>query len=203
MNIRQLHRLNAKALGCFIVVHFANHAVLLLGRDSHLAAMDALRVIYRFGLIEYPLFALFAAQIILGVILIAKRGKPKGTWAWMQVISGGYIAFFVLQHLGAIVMARLNYDFETTTYFAAAVVSAPPFAYYFFPYYVLGVTAVFTHIAAALRFAAWPAPAKTWHKALPIIGFAFGLVVVTSLSIGSHADMPEENRAYLVDTFGN
>ena len=118
------------------------------------------------------------------------------------MISGGYIAFFVLQHLGAIVLSRMSYEFETTTYFAAAVVSAAPFAWYFFPYYVLGIVAVFTHIAAAARFAIWPAPAKLWHKALPIVGLVFGLAVVTSLSLGSAADLPAVNRTYLVDTFG-
>ncbi|MEP5154673.1 hypothetical protein [Planktotalea sp.] len=174
----------------------------MIGRDSHLALMELLRSVYRLQIIEIPLFALFAAQIILGVILMVKRGKPKGSWAWMQAISGGYIAFFLLQHLGATVMARMNYDFETTTYFAAAVVSGLPYGLYFFPYYVLGITAVFAHIAAAARFANWREPAKTWHKALPIVGFVFALAVVTALSSGASDDLPEANKAYLEDSFG-
>ena len=98
--------------------------------------METLRQFYWLGFVEYPLFALFAAQIILGVALILKRGKPKGSWAWLQVILGGYIALFLLQHLGAIVMARINYDFETTTYFAAGVVSGLPYDLCFFLYYL-------------------------------------------------------------------
>jgi len=132
MSVRKLHSLNAKILGIFILLHFANHSILLLGRESHLAVMETLRQFYRLGFVEYPLFALFAAQIILGVALILKRSKPKGSWAWVQVISGGYIALFLLQHFGAIVMARINYDFETTTYFAAGVVSGLPYDLCFF-----------------------------------------------------------------------
>ncbi|MGH1577874.1 hypothetical protein [Planktotalea sp.] len=203
MTLSKAHRLNAKILGIFIALHLVNHAVLVVGRETHLKVMEFLRSGYRSGLIEYPLFGLFAVQIVLGLALIAKRGKPKGAWAWIQVLSGLYIAFFLLQHLGAIVMARMSYEFETTTYFAAAVVSAPPFAWYFFPYYVLGVTAVFTHIAAAARFSKWRAPAKFWHKAMPVVGFAFGLAVVTSLSYGAAQELPAENRAYLKDTFGH
>jgi hypothetical protein len=202
MTFSRLHKTNAYLLGIFLLVHFVNHAALLFGRDSHLALMEVLRKVYRLQIIEIPLFILFAAQIALGVALIVKRGKPKGAWAWAQVISGAYIAFFLLQHLGAIVMARMSYDFETTTYFAAAVVSIIPFGFYFFPYYVLGITAVFTHVAAAARFANWPEPAKTWHKALPVIGFCFALAVVSSLSYGAAEDMPEPNKAYIKDTFG-
>lgn len=197
MTFTRLHRINAIFLGAFLALHFVNHAALLLGRDSHLAMMEQLRKLYRLGLVEYPLFALFAVQIILGLLLVFKRGKPKGGWAWAQVLSGLYIAVFLLQHLGATVAARINYEFETTTYFAAAVVSAKPYVWYFFPYYVLGITAVFTHIAAAARFAIWPAPPKAWHKALPVIGFAFALAVVTALSWGAFAELPAGNRAYL------
>lgn len=201
MTLTKLHKLNAKVLLIFLGFHLANHMVLLVGRESHLIVMQMLRSIYRMQLVEYPLLALFAVQIILGLALIAKRGRPKGAWAWAQVLSGGYIAFFLLQHVGAIILARFNFDLETTTYFAAAVVSGTPYGYYFFVYYVLGVTAVFTHLAAALRFAAWPAPAKGWHTALPFVGFAFGLAVITSLSWGSAKDLPEENRAYIEKSF--
>lgn len=202
MTLSRLHRLNAYILAVFLVLHLANHAVLLLGRESHLAVMQALRTAYRLPIFEVPLFLLFAVQITLGAVLIARRGKPKGNWAWAQVLSGAYLAFFLLQHLSALVMARVSYDFETTTYYAAAVVSAPPFGYYFFPYYVLGITALFTHIAAAARFACWPAPAKTWHKALPYIGLLFALAVVSALSLGASEALPAANRAYLNDIFG-
>jgi hypothetical protein len=165
--------------------------------------METLRQFYRLGFVEYPLFALFAAQIILGVALILKRGKPKGSWAWVQVILSGYIALFLLQHLGAIVMARINYDFETTTYFAAGVVSGLPYGLCYFPYYLLGIVVAFTDITAAARFAIWPAPARVLHEALPLIGVVFGLSVVTALSYGVADELPKPYQEYLAKSFGD
>ncbi len=201
MTLTKLHGTNAKLLGIFIVLHFANHALLLGGRQLHLGFIENLRAFYRPWFIEYPLFALFAVQIIMGIVLIAKRGRPQGYWGWAQVVSGGYIAFFLMQHLVAVVVARLTYDFETTTYWAAAVVSRPPFVYYFFIYYVLGITAVFIHVAAAMRFANWPEPATGVQKVLPIVGLAFGFAVVSALSLGSADELPAEYRNYLNDYY--
>ena len=197
MNLSHLHKTNAKILGIFILLHLGNHLVLLLGRQAHLEVIEWVRVLYRPWFIEYPLFLLFAAQIVLGVTLIVKRGRPTNGWAWVQVLSGCYIAFFLLQHLSAAVMARVMHDIDTTTYWAASVVSKPPFVYYFFPYYVLAVFAMFAHAAAALRFAAYPKPPSLFHKALPPIGLVLGLAIVTSLSLGSDAEMPDALRLYL------
>lgn len=52
MTLTTLHRTNAKILGLFIVLHLANHAVLLAGRESHLEVMEFIRPIYRMGLVE-------------------------------------------------------------------------------------------------------------------------------------------------------
>lgn len=51
-----------------------------------------MRALYRSPWIEFPIFALFVSQIVLGLCLILKRGRPQGRWAWAQVFSGGYLA---------------------------------------------------------------------------------------------------------------
>lgn len=191
------HVLNAKVLAVFLLFHMGNHAAVLMGRESHLAVMEALRVVYRHPLIEYPLFLLFGLQVILGLGLVFKRGRPKGLWAWAQVVSGMYIAVFLLQHLGAVVATRMGQPFETTTYWAASVVSAQPLVWYFFPYYVLGIWAMFLHVAAALRFRTWPSPATPVHKGIVVFGFVFAVAVVWSLSAGAMADLPEANHRYI------
>lgn len=200
MTLTKLHRTNAKILGIFIVLHLANHTALLISRQTHLELIERLRVFYRPWFIEYPLYFLFALQIIIGVVMIARRGKPSNKWAWAQVLSGGYIAFFLLQHMSAAVMARAMHDFETTTYWAASVVSKAPFVYYFFPYYVLAIFAMFTHVAAAMRFSIYPKPASTLHKALPVVGLVLGVAIVTALSLGSAVEMPPALQTYL-DSF--
>ena len=197
MNLNSLHKSNAKILGIFIALHLANHLALLISRQAHLDLIETLRLIYRPWFIEYPLLFLFAAQIVLGVLLITKRGKPSNGWAWAQVLSGGYIAFFLLQHVSAALMARVLHDFETTTFWAASVVSKTPFVYYFFPYYVLAIFAMFTHIAAAMRFSTYPRAATRFQKSLPVVGFILGVAIVTSLSRGSAAEMPLALQDYL------
>lgn len=202
MPLKHLHAWNARNLGAFLLVHFANHTALYFGRETHLAVMEGLRGLYRHPFIEWPLFALFAVQIVLGLALILRRGRPRGGWAWAQVLSGIIIALFVLQHLGAVLYVRTTYEFETTTYWAASVVSAPPLVWYFAPYYVAGITAVFVHVAAAFRFAIWPDPPRMWHRALPFAGLCFALSVVSALSWGAHEALPAENRAYLQSMYG-
>jgi succinate dehydrogenase/fumarate reductase cytochrome b subunit len=200
--MRRLHRLNAFILGVFLVVHFANHALLFGGIGAHLKAMMVLRGGYRLPGIEHILLGLFATQIILGVVLVFQRGKPSGGWAWAQVLSGGYIAFFLLQHLSAILMARSGLD--TNSYFAAAVVSRTPLSYYFAPYYVLGIGAVFTHVACALRFRVWPQPATRLQRALPVVGVVLGVGAVAGLTGATDPfDLPPAYDAYAASLLGD
>jgi len=179
MTLRRLHRLNAVALGLFLALHLTNHAALLAGQAAHAGVMAALRPLYRNPLVEPLLIALFAAQIVLGLTLAWRRGRPLNRWALAQLASGLYLAVFLLQHIPAVLLARPATD--TDIAFAAATVESLPKALYFAPYYLLAVTALATHLAAALRFARWPAPPGVWARTLPGIGAAFGLVILAGL----------------------
>ncbi len=89
----------------------------------------------------------------LGLILVIRRGRPRGGWAWLQALSGLYLVFFLTQHIAAVFWARSAFaPFDTNVYWAAAVASRPPLSLYFIPYYGLAIMAVFAHIAAALHF---------------------------------------------------
>lgn len=203
MSLTKLHRINALFLAVFLVLHLGNHLTVLFGLETHLAVLRALRQLYRIGVIEYALFTLFAAQILLGLALVFRRGRPKTGWAWLQVVSGGYLAFFLLQHLGAVIATRLTYaEIDTDTYWAASVVSQAPFARYFAPYYLLAIAALFTHVAAALRFRVWPAPARAWHRVLPFVGAALGGLIVTGLIFHAAPGLPPAYQAYLDNFWG-
>jgi hypothetical protein len=153
--LRRLHRLNALALGIFIAAHLGNHLILIVGAKAHLAFMDILRTVYRIGLVEAGIVLLFIAQIALGLTLAVHRGRPRGSWAWLQTLSGLYLVFFLTQHIAAVFWARSAFaPFDTNVYWAAAVVKRPPLSLYFLPYYGLAVLSVFAHIAAALHFRA-------------------------------------------------
>lgn len=194
--ITKLHRINACFLGVFLTLHLTNHLLTLVSANTHIAFMGALRQIYRNGVIEPLLIIGLVAQIGLGLGLIAKRGWPKGRWAWVQVISGLTIIVFLVQHVPAVLMARRTLDFDTNIWFASAVVSEMPYLLYFTPYYMLAVIAVFTHIAAALHFRGHLRLAR----ALPVIGLLWALAaVIPMMRIGP---LPAPYDSYLSLSFG-
>ncbi len=202
--LKKIHRTNALFLLAFILLHMINHLTIVLGIETHLAVMESLRVVYRFLPVEILLFALFAVQILIGLVLVFKSGRPKGNWAWLQVLSGCYIAFFLLQHMIAAIATRIAYDLDTNSYWAAAVVSKAPFIWYFAPYYILGIAAIFAHLACALRFRSWPAPATKVHLLLPWAGLVVGLIVVAGLmGIFNPVNLPVQYQAYLASYWGS
>jgi hypothetical protein len=201
MTIKRLHRYNAVFLLLFIVAHITNHVIGLVGIENHIATMGMLRVVYRVQVIEITVIILFFSQIALGLGLILKRGKPRGRWAWIQAISGVYIAFFLLQHLSAVIMMRLTYaQLDTSFYWAASVVQANPMGWYFFPYYAFGIMSIFAHLAAAIHFR-WP-DAVILRPVLLASGVVFGLAIPVSL-IGRfyEVSLPQEYLDYLRDTY--
>lgn len=201
MNLRRLHRLNALALGVFICAHLANHVAALIGPQSHIAVMQTLRNAYRPYPVEALIVALFALQVILGIVLMAKRGRPAGRWAWAQVISGTVLALFLLQHLGAVVFMRLTSELDTNFHWAASVVHADPVRWYFIPYYWLGMTALFVHVAAALHFRKIGTPML--QGAIAGFGAALAGLIVTALSGGLHDfRLPAAYLAYLSGMYG-
>lgn len=197
--MRRFHRLNGCVLSIFILIHLGNHLAALANPEAHRSWMALFRVVYRQGIIETGLLTLFAIQIILGVRLVLSRGWPSGKWAWAQVLSGGYIAFFLVQHLGVIIYLRLSDPtFDTNFHWAASVVSVDPIRWYFIPYYGLALLAIFTHLAAALHFRG--------QVIVPIslvFGGFFMAIIVPAVFSGAFypIELPEAYIIYLQNTF--
>lgn len=196
MTLKSVHRTLALILAAFIVLHLANHALIIGGIELHLAGMEALRNIYRLPGVEHILIAGFVMQIVIGVIQLWRGPKRPGPWGRAQRWSGMVLAVFLSQHIGAALMTRLIYpDVDTNSYWAASVVQNSPFVWYFAPYYVALVGAMFIHIAAFIRF-------RTRGKArampLAIGGIVFGVLVVAGL-MGAFGDviLPPEHQAYI------
>lgn len=196
--IRKLHRWNAYLIALFLIPHLINHMAAIFGIRAHLAFMNAIRPLYRGTLAEMVLIGLFIAQIGLGLLLAYRRGIPRGTWAYLQVLSGLYIVFFLAQHVPAILMARASTPpLDTNGYFAASVLQANPERLYFMPYYALAVAAIFTHLTAALRFRTWPRPAPVGVRLLPFLGLAVGVTIVFALTgYGRGIEMPPAYAAW-------
>lgn len=180
MSLRSLHRLCAAFLGLFLIAHLGNHLLIWFGDAAHIAVMETLRVIYRAPVVEAVLLITLVVQMGLGIALIRKRGRPDTGWAWAQVLSGGYLVFFLLQHVPAVLYGRWILGVDTNIYYAAKTVEAAPLSFYFAPYYAFAVMAVFTHFAAAWRFAIWPRPARGL-VALPLLGLVLGIGIVVAM----------------------
>lgn len=112
--LHMFHRLSACLVGGFIVIHLCNHFFAMGGIDTHIAVMEGLRKIYRQPLVEVLLLGCVALQIGSGLIFIKRRwGLRSGFYERLQAISGGYLAFFLVNHVGAILFGRYQLNLDT------------------------------------------------------------------------------------------
>jgi succinate dehydrogenase/fumarate reductase cytochrome b subunit len=159
--VRTLHRYGAIGVTLFVLAHLANHLAALGGIEAHLQFMDGARLVYRQPLIELVLLLAVAVQAGSGLRLLAAGWKRRTGWiARLQALSGGYLVWFLLIHVSAVLFGRVVLDLDTNVHFAAAGLQAWPYSLFFVPYYFLAVLAVFTHLGCALARRAGPAPRR-------------------------------------------
>jgi hypothetical protein len=162
--------------------------------------MDSARKIYRIELIEALLLSCVLFQIVSGIWFVLRGWKQRhGAVAWAQALSGAYLAFFLLVHVGAVLFGRSVLKLDTNFYFAAAGFHVPPYQYFFAPYYFLAVLALFTHIGCAIH---WQLDEKSrvarrLAVLLPAIcGGAVSLLIVLSLAgMLEPVDIPAKYKA--------
>jgi hypothetical protein len=186
MTLRKLHALSAAVIAAFLCVHMANHLAGLAGAATHINFMEAARLVYRVGVIEWLLLGCVAVQIVSGLTLVVSGWKRRhGFVPWLQASSGAVIAMFLIVHVGAVLFGRAALNLDTNFYFAAAGFHVSPFQYFFAPYYFLGVAALFTHLACVAhgRARSLPAATRTLIVAIPsTIGLTLSLFIVLSLA---------------------
>jgi succinate dehydrogenase/fumarate reductase cytochrome b subunit len=180
--LKNLHRLNAAAIGLFLLVHIANHLVALDGPATHIQVMEWLRLAYRLPILEVILIAGVLGQAWSGVRLLQQRGvwRRKGV-ARLQVYSGAYLALFIVIHLSAIAWGRLVSGLDTNFYFAAAGLNIAPFRIFFVPYYFLAVVALFAHVACALHRLLHRRLAVRQRNTILLAGLGAGILVGASI----------------------
>lgn len=186
MTLRRLHALSAVLVAAFACLHIANHLAGLTGAAAHIAFMEAARPIYRFRLAEAALLGCVAFQVVSGLILlICGLKRRRGFVDWLQAVSGGYLSFFLVIHVSAVLSGRGLLDLDTNFYFAAAGFHVAPFQFFFAPYYFFAVLALFTHLgcAAYRRFKGRWRFAGVFMIALPAaVGTLVSLLIVLSLA---------------------
>ncbi|WP_346838606.1 hypothetical protein [Microbulbifer sp. SAOS-129_SWC] len=185
--LHRLHRISALLISLYILGHLTNHLIALEGVQAHIAFMKSYRQIYRAALVEPLLLGCALFQVGSGITFIARRwGQRHGFFDRAQAISGGYLAFFLLFHVGAVLYGRTVPGLDTNFYFAAAGLHLGKFPLFFAPYYALAVTAYFTHVACGLRWLLrerLPPPLRD-RAALGVmsLGLLLGVTIVATFS---------------------
>ena len=179
MTLRKLHALSAVLIAAFACLHIANHLVGLSGAAQHIAFMESARSVYRFPAVELALLSCVAFQIVSGLTFFVRGWQQRnGLVPWLQAVSGAYLSFFLVIHVGAVLFGRGVLNLNTNFYFAAAGFHVAPFQFFFAPYYFLAVVALFTHLGCA----------GYWHvQGRP--GAARALVVVLPCAVGAVASL--------------
>ena len=109
----------------------------------------------------------------------------------MQVLSGAYLATFVVIHVSAVLAGRY-FGLDTDFRFAAAGFHVSPWTWFFAPYYFLAVASLTTHVGCALYWHASNSLAR-YRRAL-LAGFV-AIGVVGGIAI----DLSLAGRLFAVD----
>lgn len=204
--LRTWHRRSAVFLGLFALAHLGNHLVALTGVAAHRELMETLRLVYRQPAVETVLLACVAFQGASGMWFVIRGWRTRrGGVAWLQALSGAYLALFLLVHVGAVLYGRAVLHLDTNFYYAAAGMHVAPYGWFFAPYYFMGVLALFTHLACAAYRRARGRPANIRRLALemPIAAGAIVAALIV-LSLGGKiapVHVPAAYRATYPDAF--
>ncbi len=200
MKRRTLHRTSATVLVVFACMHIANHLASLSSIALHIDFMARAREIYRQPIVEALILSCVVMQIASGLWLVLRDwSQRKGLLPWLQAISGGYLAMFLLVHVGAVIVGRTVLNLDTNFYFAAAGINVQPFQFFFAPYYFLAVLALFAHLGCA-AFWMFHSSSLTVRRMLivvpTLIGGIISLLIVLSLAGLIHPfEVPEKYKS--------
>ncbi|MBK6265084.1 hypothetical protein JKA74_08540 [Marivirga sp. S37H4] len=147
--MRKIHYLSGLTFSVFILLHLFNHLFGFLGADKHIELMNTLRLFYRNPIAEIIFLAASLSLIVTGIKLFRKRRKlAVSFFEKLHLWSGLYLAFFLLNHIGAVLGARFFLQLDTNFYFGAAGLNTFPFNIFFIPYYSLAIISFFAHISS-------------------------------------------------------
>lgn len=199
--LHKIHRLSAAFIASYVLIHLFNHLLALKGINAHIEFMKEYREIYRFPIFEVLLLFFLVFQISSGIYFIVKRRfQRNGFFVKAQALSGAYLGFFLLIHVGAVLLGRAAFDLDTNFYYAAAGLNIPPFKAFFLPYYFLAIIAFITHVVCAFHWLARGHVAERVRNyigyAVILIGVALSVLIVATFAGAFYTiDIPAEYRA--------
>jgi len=106
------------------------------------------RKIYRQPIIESLIGVAVLIQIISGFVLaLSQWNKSPDVFKCIQIISGLYLAVFMIIHVAAVINGRYKLHVDTNLYYGAGVMNKWPHKLIFIPYYSFALLSFFFHIA--------------------------------------------------------
>ena len=195
LTAKQAHRYVAGFIGLFLAVHFSAHFAALGGISTQQKVLIAGREVYQVPLFEGALVVALAAQIFLGIRLLAvvRHRKRKDWWHRLQWVSGCYLIFFIINHTAAALVTRHLVGLDTNFYWAAGTLVLAPLKLGFAPYYFLAVSALIGHLIAALHFR----KPRRWHAPALLLGPLTGALFVLAYSGAFYPiELPDAHRQY-------
>lgn len=149
MKIKQLHFTSGVLLTIFIGFHLFNHLISIFGIEKHIEVMDSFRKVYRHPILEIILLLAVVSQIVSGLQLFRSKGSIKSPFfEKLHLLSGLYLAVFLVIHVSAVLVGRFFLKLDTNFYFGAAGINSFPVNLFFIPYYALAILSFFGHLAA-------------------------------------------------------
>ncbi len=202
-----VHRTSALILLVFLAVHLLNHLMALGGVKYHIAYMDLARMIYRSPIIEPVIVLAVITQSVTGIIQLRQTWKRWPTlWHKIQIFSGLYLLFFIINHTIAIfITIRTLLNIDSNFYSAAAGLNIAPLHWFFIPYYALGVMALFAHIASYLyfRLSYDTATRRKIAYSITLSGVAISTLIIAAFSgVFYEIELPENVRTALEKMIG-
>lgn len=183
--LHKFHRMSALLIGSFIFFHLANHLFILSGVQQHIDFMESFRLVYRNVVAESILLLCVLFQVCSGVYFVwQRRGQRSGFLEKSQAISGLYLAYFFINHIGAVLFGRLGLELDTNIYYGIAGFHTAPFQFYFIPYYFLSVVALFVHLASAFNWLSRNSIHHTLRTKLAYVIIFLGVSISTTLMLG-------------------
>ena len=150
--MKLIHYYTGLTLSVFIGFHLLNHLLILGSEALHIRFMRSARRIYRNKVVESFLLLAVLLQVISGVTLvIMKWNKVANFFDALQIGSGLYLSFFLLNHVIAVLRGRYILKMDTNLYYGAGVMNMWPKKLFFIPYYSLAILSFFVHVACVHR----------------------------------------------------
>ncbi len=201
--MKRVHYFSGLIITVFIGLHLLNHFISVFGAKYHIEFMNSLRFIYRNFVVETILLIAIAVQIISGLkLFFLKHKSANNYYEKLQIWTGLYLAFFLLIHVGAVLIGRYFLNLNTNFYFGVAGLNTFPLNLFFIPYYGLAIISFFGHVSAIhyrkMKNEVLGFSIGLQSKVILIIGILLTLVIFYGLTNGySGVEIPKEYKVLI------